>query len=141
MVHLHLVGKQKIEPVGVAELSSPKVSIASSFCVLQAVCARHRVVSTQLLEHIAINTRILGIYHIVELQPTFVVHFLVNAHHLLRVHDVIVVVAWLEACRELACIVHAGMTFRTSLGRNDNHTTHGASTINGCCRTVLEDCE
>ena len=141
MVLLYAVCEQEVEPVCVTELGSTKVGIASGFCILQAECTRNGVVFTQLLEHIAIDTSVLGIDHIVELQPTLVVHLLIDTHHLLRVHDVVVVVARLQACGKFTSIVHTGTSLGTALCGNHNHTTHGSCTIDRGCRTVLQDGE
>ena len=91
------------------------------------------------MKHIAIDTGILGIDHVVQLQPALVVHLLIDTHHFLRIHDVVVIVAGFEARCEFTRVVHTGVTLGASLGGYDNHTAHSASTIDGGGGTVLQD--
>ena len=138
---LYLPGEQEVEPVRVAELGSLEVGIAGCLGVLQSEASLDGVVGTELLEHVAIDAGVLGVDHVVELKPAFVVHFLIDAHHLLRVHDVVVVVAGFEAGCELARVVHAGVSLRASLGGDDDHAAHGPGTVDGGGRAVLQDGE
>ena len=133
----HRIGEKEVEPVGVAELGLLQVGVACGLGVLQAEGARRRIVA-QLLEHVAIDTRVRGIGQVLELEPALVGHLLIDAHHLLRVHDVIVAIRGLQAGGELARIVERGTSLLALLGGDDNHTSHGARTINRGSGTVLE---
>ena len=139
MVLLYFVREQKVEPVCISEFCCLQVCIASCLCVLETILACYRVITAQLLEHIAIYAGVLGIDHIVELQPAFVIHLFVNTHDFLRIHDVIVAVAGLEACGQLACIAYAGASLGTSLGGDDYHAAHCTRTIDRGGRAVLQD--
>ena len=134
-------GEQHIKPVGVAELSLLQVCVAGSLGILKAESTCRGVVAAELLEHIAIDTRIRGIGQVLELKPSLVGHFLIHTHHLLRVHDVVVAIRRLQTGGELTRIVQGGTTLLALLGGDDNHTGHSTRTINRGGRTVLKHSE
>ena len=131
------IGEKKVKPVGVAELGLLQVGVACGLGVLQAEGARRGVVA-QLLEHVAIDTRVGCIGEVLELEPALVGHFLIDSHHLLRVHDVVVAIGRLQTGGELARIVERSTALLALLGGDDNHTGHSACTIDRGSRTVLE---
>ena len=55
------IGEKQIEPVGIAELGRLQVAVAGCLSILQAILSCYRVVLTQLLEHVAIDTRVLSV--------------------------------------------------------------------------------
>ena len=115
-----------------------QVSVAGSFGILKAKSTCRGVVATKLLEHVTIDTRIRGIGKVLELEPTLVGHFLIHAHHLLRVHDVVVAIRRLQTCSELTRIVQGSTALLAFFGSDDNHTGHSTRTINRSSRTVLK---
>ena len=135
------VREQQVEPVGVAEFCSLEVSVARSLGVLQSECSWSGVVFSQLLEHVSVDTGVLCICKVLQLEPSLVCHFLVNTHDLLWVHDVIVGIRRLQTCGELTSIVNCGTSLAASLCGDNDHTSHSAGTIDWCCRTVLKNGE
>ena len=65
-------------------------------------------------------------------------HFLIDAHLLLRVKDVELAVRGHQTRGELARIVNVCLPRTAFLGGDDDNATHGARTVYGRCRAVFQ---
>ena len=141
MVMLNTVSEQEVKPVGIAILSLTQVVGDRFRRVRQSKLTGCLVVLTDELIHLAIYTagRCRGCLGIVEV--AFLLQLLIDAHLVLRVHDIECRVAWLQSHRIFTCIVDMGLTRLTFLGRDDDDTCHGTSTIDGSRTTILQDLE
>ena len=122
MVHHHVVVEQQIEPVRIAVLRLTQVVVKSTLVVLQLEFARFRIVGVDHVEHLAVDTGVLGVIQHRSLQPPFIAQLLIDSHLLLRVTYIIVGVERLHAVGELTGVVQFGLTRLTFLGRHNDHT-------------------
>ena len=141
MVLDDVVVEQQVEPVGVAELCLLQVGVHGSIGVRQAELPLRLIILGDEVVHAAVETRAAAVGQRRELQPALGGHFLVDTHLLLRVTDVVLGIAGLQAVGELTRIVDCAMTHTAFLRCDDNHTRHGARTVNRRGRTVLQHLE
>ena len=135
------VVEQHIKPVCVPVFCLAQIGVACFFRVGQAIRARRRVVGIDEVVHFSIYTAVRGTVGFGQVQVAGTLHFAVNAHLVLRVHDVEVTVAGLHAHGKFTGIADFVVPGASFLGRHHNHTGHGARTVNRCGRTVLQDLE
>ena len=91
--------------------------------------------------HLAVDTAGRSVRYARVAQPALGVHLLVDRHLVLRIHDVEVRIRRDHAVGEFTRIVDAADTGTSLLGGDDDHTGHGAGTVDRGCGTVLEDVE
>ena len=141
MVHRDGVVKQLVKPVGVPVLSLAQITVHRLGSVGQSEAALCGVVVVHQVVHTTELTAARSTVRTYEREETVVVHFLIDTHLLLRVHDVEVAVAGLQAVGIFTGIADLAGTLLTTLGGDDNHTGHSAGTVDRSCRTVLQNLE
>ena len=140
------VGEQLVKPVGVAHFGTAKIvnhsllSVGQSIAVVFVTIEGGIIVVHQVI-HLAVDTarRCTVARH--ERQETVVLHLTEHRHLLLRVHDVELRVAGLQAHGILARVADARRAGLTTLGGHDNHTGHCARTIYRGGATILQNLE
>ena len=143
---LHHVGvKEQVKPVGVAEFGFAQVSVfgfggVCQFKVSLTGDGVHDVVVEHVV-HAAIHTCAATTCQGSKFKPTFLFHFFIDTHLLLRVTDVVVAVTGFQAVGEFTRIINRCVSGATGFGGHHNHTRHSLCTINGCCTTVFQDLE
>ena len=138
VVVLNGVAEQLLEPVGIAHLGLTQVGGAAGRRILDHVAARRRVVGLDKLRELLVDAARRVVDRRGVVQPALLVHLFVDAHLLLRIHDVEGGVLGNHAHGELARVADARHAGRTLLGRHDDHARHGARTVDRGRRTVLQ---
>ena len=139
---LHNVAVEKqIKPVCITELSLLQVLGHCRLSERQFKITFRLVIAVHQSIHLSIESGRRGVGHLRELQPSLGLHLLVDTHLLLRVRDVIVAIAGLQAVGELTGVVDGAVACTTLLRGDNHHTRHGACTINRSSRTVLQHLE
>ena len=141
MVVLDRVREELVEPVGITVLSLAQIVGTGLRSVGQTILTSNSVVLGNQLVHLTIDTAGSGIGSLSIVQVTFLLHFLIDAHLILRVHDVEGGIAGLQTHGVLTSVVDAGLTLLTLLGGDNDHTSHSAGTIDRGSRTVLQNIE
>ncbi len=129
VVVLNIVGKKKIEPVCVPELGLPQVSGFGFRGVRKRELSGDRVVLTQHLVHLAIDSAVGGIGDFRIIQITFLLKFLIDGHLILRVHNVECVVGRLEPVGIFPCVADAALSGLSFFRCDDDDARHGAGPI------------
>ena len=129
MVHLDAVREQTAEPVGVAIFGSTQIGSLSLVGVSQTKLTAGGIVLSDELIHLTINTARRCVCNFGIVQITLLSEFLINAHLVLRVHDVEFRIARFQAHCKFARIAYRVLALLASLGGDYNHICHGASTI------------
>ena len=91
--------------------------------------------------HFAVDTARRGVRDPRIAQPAFVGHFLIDRHLVLGVHQVEVAVGRDHTVREFARIVDPADTRTALFGRYDDHSGHGAGTVDRRGRSVFQNIE
>ena len=135
------IAEEQVKPVGVPVFSLSQIGVAGFGGVCKTECAGCLVVAVEQMIHLAIHTTVRGAVGLGKIDDARLLHLLIHSHLLLRVHDVEVIVAWLQAHCELTSIAYLVAALVTFLGCDYNHTRHRARTINRGGRTVLQNLE
>ena len=93
------------------------------------------------LVHLSIDTAAAGPVYGCKIQPSFLLKFLIDAHLVLRVHDVESPVIGFQPGREFSGVGKATVSLPTFLGCDHNYSGHGFSPINGCGGSVFQNLE
>ena len=140
VVH-NIIIKEEVEPVGVAELSLLEVGIHGGLSVGKSELSVGLVVLVDEGIHLSVETGGGTVGKRCQFKPSLLLHLTVDTHLLLRVTDIVLVVVRLATVGKFTGIVDGTVSGTTLLGSDDNHTGHGACTVNRGSATVLEDLE
>ena len=94
----------------------------------------------QLVE-LAIDAAVHGCGCLGIVEESFLLELLIHFHLVLRVHDVEVAVRGLQSHGVFTRVAHVCLSGPSFLGGHDNHTGHGAGTIDRGGRTVFQNLE
>ena len=141
VVVLDVVGEQPVEPVRVAVLGGAEIGGLGGGRVLQAELPGRLVELGDQLVHLSVDTALRSVGRPRVLQVTLLLQFLVDTHLVLRIHDVEVRVAGLQADGVFTRVVHAAVARTALLGGHDDNARHGARAVDGGRGTVLEEVE
>ena len=121
--------EQLVEPVGVAVLRITQVSSLCLWRVRKTKLTARSVILTQQLIHLTIYTARRSVRRTGIEQVTLLLQLLVDRHLVLRVHDVECRITRNQSQGIFTRIADTGCTCLTFLRRHNNHTCHGACTI------------
>ena len=138
---LNAVAEEFLEPVGIAKLRLSQVGVAPFGGVQYGELPCGRVVGVDQLRQLAVDAAFRAVNGIGIVEPSLVVHLLVDGHLLLRIHDVEVRVAGNHTHREFAGVTDFRNTGRAFLRGDDDDSGHGAGAVDRGCRTILENLE
>ena len=133
--------EELFEPIRVAEFRLLQIGVLRLRGVGQQELAALGVEAVLQFIHLTIHAIVAAVEHIRVVEPSLVAEFAVDAHLLLRVEDVEVAIGGHQARGEFARVVEVRLSLATLLGGHDNHTRHGASTVDRGGRTVFEHLE
>ena len=85
---LHGRAEKFLEPVRVAHLGLAEICFPSGFGVLHKIFSGRRIVCVHQLVHLAVHAALRAVYVAGKVEPALLVHFLINGHLLLGVHDI-----------------------------------------------------
>ena len=136
-----VVVEEEVEPVRIAELGLLQISVHGRLGVGESELSVRLVVLVDEGVHLSVQTRRRAVGERCQFEPALLLHLAVDTHLLLRVTDVVLVVAGLAAIGVFAGIVDGGMSGTSFLRGDDNHTGHRARAIDRGGTTVLEHLE
>ena len=131
--------EELFEPVGVTHLGTVQIGITCFFSVDKPKLSRRRIVGVDEFIHLSINTVVTAIQHIREIEPSFVLHFLIDTHLILGIQNVELTVSGNQTWGKLTGIVHMSLSRTAFFRSNNNNATHGTCSINRRSRTVFQD--
>ena len=129
------------EPVGVAQLGFPEVGYSARFRILDDVFACGWVVGVHQLGHFVVNSSVGCIDAAGKIEPSLLVHFLIDGHLLLRVHNVEFGIGRHEAYAVFPVVADLGHSRGAFLGCHDYDPGHCPGPVDGGCGTVFENLE
>ena len=88
MAVLHGRTEKFLEPVRVAHLGLAEICFPTGFGVLHKIFTCRGIVFVHQLVHLAVHTSLRAEHVAVEVEPALLVHFLINGHLLLGIHDI-----------------------------------------------------
>ena len=141
-VVLHNIGREEFaKPIGIAELSLLQVSV---LCLLSILDTKHTtglIVSCNQFIHLTIDAIVATIQNGRKIQPTFLLHLLIDSHLVLRVQNIEIAIRRNQTSSKLTRIVDMSLTLLTFFGGNNDDTSHRTSTINRSSGTILQNLE
>ena len=141
VVVLHIVGEQKVKPVGIAVLGFTEIGRLGLGSIGKGELTGHRIILAEHLVHLAVDTAVGSVRDVCIVQIALLLEFLVDGHLILRVHDVERIVGRLEPVGIFTGVTDAALACGTFLGGDDDDAGHRPCTVDRGCGTILEDLE
>ena len=138
MIHHNGITEKQVEPIGISIFGFAQISILSFRSLSKTIHSVGFVIPVIQLIHFPIHTTIGSTIHAGKVQITFITHFFINPHLVLRIHQVKVTVRRLHPHSKLTRVTQPTCTCLTLLSSNNNHTRHCTRSVNRSCRTVFQ---
>ena len=141
MAVLNARAEQFGEPVGIPQFGFPEVGDSARFRILDDIFACGGVIGVHQLGHLVVNSAVGRIDAARKVEPALLVHFLIDGHLLLRVHNVEFRIGRHEAYAVFAVVADLGHSRGAFLGGYDYDSGHCPGSVDGSCGTVFENLE